>query len=60
MPLLLLNMNKNIIGSNENPFHGRSAWRKKHRNGGGLWYEYSPTISATEYKHVAVIYIEYE
>lgn len=28
--------------------------------GGGIWYEYSPTISATEYKHVAVIYIEYE
>ena len=54
-------MNKNIIGSNENPFHGRSAWRKKHRNGGGgIWYEYSPTISATEYKHVSVIYIEYE
>ena len=28
--------------------------------GGGIWHEYSPTISATEYKHVAVIYIEYE
>lgn len=53
-------MKYKFIGANENPFHGKSKWMSKHRIGGGIWYQCAACISATEYKHVGVVYFEYD
>ena len=56
-------MNKNIIyvGTNVSPFDRiRDYYHGAEKIGGGEWYDTARCLGASEYKHISVLYFEYD